>query len=89
MTCQGGQILCVHPRATAKGSWIVDPAHWAGLPDGHTRATTIDPDLRPAHVAIAAPTPDASAALLEQFVAAKVGHIHVDHRPLSTYADAI
>jgi Integrase core domain len=36
-------VLAAHPRATGRGSLIVDPAHWAGLPDGHTRAVTIDP----------------------------------------------
>ncbi|MGW5302180.1 Mu transposase domain-containing protein, partial [Rhodococcus aetherivorans] len=64
LTCDGGQVLCVHPRATTKGSWIVDPAHWAGLPDGHTRATTIDPDLRPVHAATTVPTLDTSAEIL-------------------------
>lgn len=89
LTCDGGQILCVHPRATTKGSWIVDPAHWAGLPDGHTRATTIDPDPHPGHAVTTAPSAPAPVELLEQLVAAKVGHIHVDHRPLSVYADVI
>jgi hypothetical protein len=45
-------LLAVHPRAAVRGSWVVDPAHWDGLPDGHTRAvTTTDP----------APTPAAAA----------------------------
>jgi hypothetical protein len=35
-----GQLLAAHPRARHRGSWVVDPEHWAGLPDGHTRATT-------------------------------------------------
>lgn len=38
----GGGVLAVHARAPRRGSWIVDPAHWAGLPDGHTRATFLD-----------------------------------------------
>jgi transposase len=38
-----GTLLTVHPRAAARGSWIIDPAHWDGLPDGHTRATCLDP----------------------------------------------
>jgi transposase len=38
----GGPLLATHPRATRRGSWVVDPAHWDGLPDGHTRATVID-----------------------------------------------
>lgn len=36
----GGDVLAVHHRAQAKGTWTVDPTHWDGLPDGHTRATT-------------------------------------------------
>lgn len=39
----GGDWLATHPRAAARGSWVIDPAHWDGLPDGHTRATTLDP----------------------------------------------
>lgn len=34
-----GQLLAVHPRAAGRGAWVIDEAHWAGLPDGHTRAT--------------------------------------------------
>ena len=38
--------LAGHPPAGRgrRRSWVVDPAHWDGLPDGHTRATTVDPD---------------------------------------------
>jgi transposase len=36
-------LLACHARAPRRGSWQVDQAHWDGLPDGHTRATTIDP----------------------------------------------
>ena len=38
----GGPQLAAHPRACRRGSWVIDPAHWDGLPDGHTRATVID-----------------------------------------------
>lgn len=31
------QLLATHGRATTRGSWVVDHAHWDGLPDG-TRA---------------------------------------------------
>jgi transposase len=37
-----GQLLASHARATIRGSWVIDPAHWDGLPDGHTRATVIE-----------------------------------------------
>jgi transposase len=38
----GGPQLAVHARAAKRGSWVIDPGHWDGLPDGHTRATIID-----------------------------------------------
>jgi hypothetical protein len=43
----GGGWLAGHPRATVRGTWRVDPTHWDGLPDGHTRATTLDPTAPP------------------------------------------
>lgn len=42
LEADGGGVLAVHPRTARRGCWVVDPAHWDGLPDGHTRATTID-----------------------------------------------
>jgi len=36
-------LLSVHSRAAKPGTWVTDPTHWDGLPDGHTRATTADP----------------------------------------------
>ena len=27
------QLLATHPRATGRGGWVVDQAHWDGLPD--------------------------------------------------------
>lgn len=79
----GGQEIARHPRATGKGAWVVDQAHWDGLPDGHTRATTTmvadleaardrrrhRPDEPPAHVA-------------------RAMGIQVQARPLADYATA-
>ncbi|MFG1874274.1 IS21 family transposase [Sphaerisporangium sp. NPDC049003] len=42
LQADGGGVLAVHPRAARRGSWMVDPSHWDGLPDGHTRATVIE-----------------------------------------------
>jgi hypothetical protein len=42
----GGQPvhLATHPRARRRGSWVVDPAHWDGLPDRrHPGAGPADP----------------------------------------------
>lgn len=43
----GGAVLAVHPRAGRRGQWVVEESHWDGLPDGHTRATTLDPAGQP------------------------------------------
>ena len=77
-----GELLAVHPRATSRGSWVVDPAHWAGLPDGHTRATVVEttPGLPAAPCALDAPNP--LAALLNANTHASVP---VAHRPLTDY----
>jgi hypothetical protein len=40
LPADGGGLLATHQRATRTGAWVVDEAHWDGLPDGHTRATT-------------------------------------------------
>ena len=42
----GSMVLAVHARAAVRGTWMVDPTHWDGLPDGHTRATVIEPPRR-------------------------------------------
>ena len=39
-------LLAVHARAAVRGSWVVDPTHWDGLPDGHTRATLVEAPRR-------------------------------------------
>ena len=31
---QAAALLCTHSRSKLKGAWVVDDAHWAGLPDG-------------------------------------------------------
>lgn len=83
----GGTALAVHPRSQVRGAWVVDPAHWSSLPDGHTRATT---DGHSAVYAADAPVTgdgktDESDPLTAKVISL-VGHIHVEHRPLSTYA---
>ena len=78
-----GEVLAVHPRATTRGSWVVDPAHWAGLPDGHTRATVVETttagELTPAP-SVGEPNP--LAALLNANAHAAVP---VARRPLTEY----
>lgn len=78
-------LLVIHPRTTAPGSWVIDPAHWDGLPDGHTRAVTTGADRSPAEPTTT-PTEtadtDGLAALLNRSAAAQVP---VGQRPLVAY----
>src|SRR5680860_733640 len=82
----GGQHLASHGLATRKGSWVIDPTHWDGLPDGHTRATTTGAgdsagstrpgkpvDLGPLSAVLATHAPD----------------VHVAARPLAAYEAAM
>jgi hypothetical protein len=43
----GSTLLAEHPRAAEHGQWVLDPDHYQGLPDGHTRAVTLDPPPLP------------------------------------------
>jgi transposase len=85
-TADGGGWLATHPRATRRGSWIVDPDHWAGLPDGHTRATIVEP-VGPSGWA----EPGSSSQPLEP-LSALLTRRHADltvaARPLTDYAHA-
>ncbi len=81
-------LLAAHPRAARRGSLVVDPAHWEGLPDGHTRAVTLDPvSLGPAQPApsTAGSGPDSLAVLLANRPAAATP---VAARPLLAYDTA-
>jgi hypothetical protein len=77
----GATLLAAHPRAVGRGARVVDPAHWDGLPDGHTRAVTTGDGPPQPHKR---PAPGASPlqALLHRAAAAQ---ITVDRRPLSVY----
>ena len=78
----GGRWLATHPRATRRGSWMVDQTHWDGLPDGHTRATTLDrPDRLPAAAA-------GGLEPLSALLARRHADVTVAARPLSDYATA-
>jgi hypothetical protein len=77
-------LLAVHPRATRRGSWVIDPRHWDGLPDGTTRATT-DRVPDPADALLAAPQPQRAHPLEALLIGSKATQIVVRHRPLATY----
>lgn len=71
--------LATHPRAKVKGSWVVDQAHWEGLPDGRRpeRGRTEEP---------APPTPAAEQEVLAE-VLGRLGRagIVVARRDPATY----
>jgi hypothetical protein len=78
---EGNTLLATHPRAVGRGARIVDPAHWHGLPDGHTRQViTSTPPARSAPRQVVSGSP--LQALLNRAAAAQVT---VDRRPLSVY----
>jgi hypothetical protein len=85
----GGAVLAVHPRAARRGTWVVDPAHWDGLADGHTRATVVDGGPAGPCAAAAEPAaaeqPNPLAALLNRSAAAQVP---VARRDLAAYDTA-
>ncbi|MGP3966039.1 IS21 family transposase, partial [Nonomuraea sp. 3N208] len=89
-------LLAAHPRASVRGSWVIDPAHWDGLPDGHTRAVTISdhgsdhgPGVDDRHTAEHsehAATSKALEALLGRSAAARAAtEVTVARRPLADY----
>jgi transposase len=85
----GAGWLATHPRARERGCWVVDPAHWDGLPDGHTRAVVLE--TRPAAVP---PLPGAAATAgeglepLSSLLARRHADIAVAARPLTDYDTA-
>jgi len=83
----GGGWLASHPRARQRGSWVVDQAHWDGLPDGHTRAVVVEPTTRE----LAATASEVSGARLEPLssvLARRHANVEVAARPLADYAQA-
>jgi transposase len=84
----GGGWLATHSRAALRDCWVIDPAHWDGLPDGHTRAVVVDPPAPPR-----TPTDPAGAATsglepLTEVLRRHRAEVPVATRPLSTYAHA-
>lgn len=80
----GVTLLAVHPRAVGRGARIIDPGHWNGLPDGHTRATTTSGE--PGHGDDRSRRRSEPAGALRFLLArADAAQITVGHRPLSVY----
>lgn len=80
-------VLAAHARADRRGAMVVDPAHWNGLPDGHTRAVTLDPPapVEPAGIHGVSSEPDPLARLI---AARPIAATPVARRALSSYDTA-
>src|SRR5215212_7672985 len=84
LAVDGGGWLATHPRAARRGEWIIDRSHWDGLPDGHSRATTVEP-------AGPAGRHDINRSAMEPLPALLIrrhADLRVAARPLTDYAHA-
>jgi hypothetical protein len=71
---------------------VVDPAHWDGLPDGHTRAVVVEATTRPLPLSPSQTLPIAASGGLEpltSLLARRHADIEVAARPLSDYDSAV
>jgi len=78
-------VLAAHARAARRGTMVIDTAHWDGLPDGHTRAVTLDPPPQPHDPdqrSVTEPQLDRLAGLIAAHPAAATP---VAQRPLHAY----
>ena len=76
----GGGWLATHSRATHRGSWVIDPAHWDGLSDGHTRGTVVET------TAPTRPTRPDQLEPLASLLTRRHADLSVAVRPLTDYA---
>ena len=86
---QGGHWLATHPRATTRGSLVIDQAHWDGLPDGNTRAVVVD-RVEPFRPPRSGSESGGTGGLepLSSLLARRHADIIVATRPLTDYAQA-
>ena len=84
----GGGLLAVHPRARQRGQWVVDQAHWDGLPAGGTRATILDPPPDPFGPRPASASGQPPAALSALLTANPAANAPVATRSLRDYERA-
>ena len=89
----GSMVLAVHARAAVRGTWVVDPTHWDGLPDGHTRSTVVDfprrgGDPLPACAADAAVTAAEPNPLQALLIRSALAATPVAKRALAAYDNA-
>jgi transposase len=82
--CGGQMLLATHARAVGRGVQVVDPDHWQGLPDGHTRAVTTG-DTEPSGPRRSGQTDPATGPLRALLNRSAAAAVTVDRRPLSLY----
>jgi hypothetical protein len=82
LAADGGRWLASHHRATRRGEWVIDPAHWDGLPNGHTRAVTLEPSKPSATPQVGQSEP------LSALLTRRHAGLRVAARPLADYAHA-
>lgn len=70
-------LLATHDRARARGSWVVDPSHWEGLPTGPSVSAPGGADTE-----LVSPLPAEPDFLASRSLAATIS---VGRRDLSTY----
>lgn len=71
------ELLAAHERARVRGSWVVDPAHWEGLPDGRAPESAAASEI-----ALARPAAPELDLLASRSLLASVA---VARRDLATY----
>jgi hypothetical protein len=64
---------------------MVDPGHWAELPDGHTRATTVEPTHVRSEQTTVEDRPEPAPAPAVRTEARAGFGVEVVHRPLADY----
>jgi hypothetical protein len=86
----GGAVLATHRRAPRRGSWMVEAAHWDGLPDGQGRKVCLDPvpDQVATGGGIRRPVGGHEQLLAGLLAANPAAAAPVAHRPLGVYDQA-
>jgi hypothetical protein len=85
------RLLATHPRAAGRGGWVVDPAHWDGLPDRGASATPQPPCTGDCE--LTAP-PDPEPGKLELpgisgWASSPAARVLVAHRHLAVYDELV
>lgn len=84
----GGAWLATHPRASMRESWVIDPTHWDGLPDGHTRAVVVEQPTFQGNPSSSAAPVSTGPEPLSEVLRRHRAEIPVATRPLTDYVHA-